>query len=155
MKKLILTAITIGLFLSLAFPASARQYATSGTILNDVTGTSLDDFALTSGSAVYTEAVNVTNNIGFASLLITEDKSGGAGDVDISIEYSEDGKNFYTAYTTNGSGTLTAEGLIVEGLQNVTRWIILPIRMAKFIRLKLDPDANSEVTVRFIYLKDI
>ncbi len=146
----------MGLLFFLAIPnAQARQYATSGAILNDSTGTSLSDFALTSGSAVYTEPIDLINNVGFATLLITEDKAGGAGDVDVSLEYSEDGKNFYTAYTTNGSGTITAEGNIVTALQDVTRWIILPVRMAKYLRIKLDPDANSQVTVRFIYLKDI
>ena len=111
----------------------------------------MTDYSLTSGIAVWSDGINVSRNGGFANLLVKEDKAGGAGDVDISAEYSLDNTNWYTAYVSNMSGTITAEGNIVTNLQNVTRFIVFTPRLTNFIRFKFDPDADSQVTADFTY----
>jgi hypothetical protein len=136
--------------LSFAGDASTKIYNT----LKDSSGTALSDYSLTSGVAVFSESILVDDNIGFTSLLIQEDQGGGTGDVDISVQYSMDGTNWHTAYTSDMAGTITAEGNIVTGLQNVTRWIVHTSRLAKWMRYKFDPDANSEITAIFIYQRD-
>jgi hypothetical protein len=122
--------------------------------LNNAAGAAITSLALTALTAVYSEAIPVDHNVWFMALLVKEDKSGGAGDVDISAEYSLDGTNFYTAYTTS-SGVLTADTLLVEALQNVTRWIIFTPRLAKYMRFKFDPDANSQVTADLLYQEEL
>ena len=119
--------------------------------LLDSNGATITAYALTSGSAVYSEAVRVDRNVGYLTLLVTEDKSGGAGDVDISVEYSLDGTNFYTAYVSDLAGTITAEGNLVTALGNATRWIVGTARLAKYLRFKFDPDADSQITATVVY----
>lgn len=153
MKKILLLLLMIALF---ANPCYARKTAPYKP-LNDASGTALTDYALTNGVAVYSEPILVNGNIGFASILVTEDKAGGAGDVDISAEYSVDGVNFYPAYQSDMDGTITLEGvtsgggLIVEALQNVTRWIAYTSRLSVWMRYKFDPDADSQITVKHIF----
>jgi len=147
MKKLIL----ILAFLMICTTAHANRFFVEEVTPKDTSGTVLSAYDLTSGAAVYTEPIKVYDNVGYMTMLVTENKAGGAGDVDISAEYSLDGTNFYTAYTTNLSGTITSEGNIVTALQNATRWIVLTPRLAKFVRFKLDPDADSQITLSIIY----
>jgi hypothetical protein len=122
--------------------------------LTDSDGSPITDLALTSGTAVLSDKIPVDKNLGFATLLITEDKAGGAGDVDISAEYSMDGTNWYTAYTSDMAGAISAEGNIVTALQNVTRWIVHTVRLAKFMRYKFDPDADSQITAKMVFQEE-
>lgn len=126
--------------------------------LSDAAGTDMTSYALTSGSAVYSETIDVKKNVGFSTILIKEDKAGGAGDVDVSVEYClfscSESENWHTAYTTNMKGTITAEGNIVTALQNVARYIPHVVRLASFMRYKFDPDANSQISVYHIYQKE-
>ena len=101
----------------------------------------------------YSEAVNVERNVGFFSVLITENKAGGAGDVDVYLEYSWDGTNWYRANTTS-SGSLTQESDVVTTLQNATKWIVVTARLAKYVRVVIDPDADSAVTVRLAFQEE-
>jgi hypothetical protein len=137
--------------LMICTPAHANRFFVEEVTLKDTSGTEISAYALTSGSAVYTTPIQVYKNVGFMSLLVIENKAGGAGDVDISAEYSLDGTNFYTAYYTDLDGTLSAEGNIVTALGNVSRWIVYPPKLSKFIRFKLDPDADSQITLTMIY----
>lgn len=116
-------------------------------------GAAITNLALTNTVAVNSEAIPIDRNVGFASLLVKEDKAGGAGDVDIYPEYSLDGTNWYRAYTTSG-GTLTQEDGIVTALQNVTRWIVFTPRLAKFMRIVFDPDADSQITADLLYAEE-
>lgn len=125
-----------------------------GRVLKTDGGDEISALAFSSGVADYTETIDLVDNIGYATLLVQENKSGGAGDVDLSVEYSLDGTNFYTASDTDMAGTLTAEGNIVTALQNDTVWIVFPVRMAVCMRIKIDPDADSQLTMRLIYLRD-
>ena len=128
------------------FYLNARRLFTSA----NVAITNLD---VTNGVAVNTAAIQVDKNGGFFTLLATENKAGGAGDVDIYPEYSIDGTNWYRAYTTSG-GTLTQESNVVTALQNVSRWVVFTARLAKYIRFVIDPDADSTVTLDFIYSEE-
>ena len=153
MKRLIFLSMLICAFLSSSVYARNDQ---ADMILNDNAGTNTEitDYALTSGSAIYSETIDLERNAGFICLLIVEDKAGGAGDVDVSIEYSIDASNWYVAYTSDLAGTLTADGNIVTALQNVTRYIIFQARPAQYARFKFDPDADSQITATLIYIVD-
>ncbi len=152
-RKVATTVLMVLLFLA-PLQASAASIQAKTKTLNDSAGTALSSYSLTSGVAVYSEVINVVDNVGFASLLITEDKAGGAGDVDISVEYSVDGTNWYSAYTSDMSGTIAAEGNVVTALQNVTRWIVHTARLSVVMRYKFDPDADSQITAVAIYQRD-
>lgn len=145
MKKIAIVLMLTGILLSGSL-AEAKKIA-SYKPLNDSAGTAISAYSLTSGVAVYSETLDMTGNVGFCTLLITENQAGGTGDVDISVEYSIDGSNWYAAYTSNMSGTITAEGNIVTTLQNNTRWIVFTPRLTRSMRYKFDPDANSKITV--------
>lgn len=122
--------------------------------LKDTSDADLVDYSLTSGTAVYSQPIDIRREEGFNSLLVKEDKSGGSGDVDISAEYSIDKENWHTAYTSNMSGTITAEGNIVTAMQNVTRLMIFTSRAAHYIRFKFDPDADSQITADFMFQEE-
>jgi len=121
--------------------------------LKDTSRVALTDYQLTSLTAVQTEHINIEDNDSLMTLLVTEDKSGGAGDVDIYAEYSDDGNTFYRPYTSDMAGVISQEGNIVTALQNVTRWIVFTPRLAKYMRLVFDPDADSQVTAKLIRQK--
>jgi len=138
------------------FPATALAKAvTEYKPLNDAAGVALSSYALTSGAAVYSETINVTGNTSLASLLVVEDKDGGGGDVDISVEYSLDDTTFYPAYTSDMAGTLTLVGDIATAMGNSSRWIVFTPRISRFVRFKFDPDADSQITVTYINQADI
>lgn len=120
--------------------------------LRDSAGAVITDYAIANAATVYTEAVPVQDNGGYMALLAIEDKSGGAGSVAISAEYSNDGTNFYTVYTTSG-GTLTADSAVVSALANQTRYIQITARLAKYVRFKLVAAANSELTLDIIWAR--
>jgi len=105
------------------------------------------------GVITYSEAIKVDKNVGFFSLLVKEDKAGGAGDCDIFLQYSNNGTDWAKAYTTSGAA-LTLESNVVDALQNVTRWIVLTARLAKFVRVAFDPDANCQITADFTFQED-
>ena len=104
----------------------------SHTLLRDETNiNSLVDFSLTSGTAVYSATIDTQHNAGYSAILIKEDKSGGAGDVDVSVEYSIDGsrwhlphkiQKFADATIDTSTGIIHEDDLIVEGVQNNTYW---------------------------------
>ena len=123
-------------------------------VLEDSSGTDLSNYDLTSGTAVESKRVRVADNAGFIVLLITEDKAGGAGDVDIYMEYSIDGSTWYRPYVSDMAGSIAVEGDVVTGLQNVTRYIVITSRLAPYCRVVFDPDADSEITAHLIYLRD-
>jgi len=105
---------------------------------------------MASGIKTYSEAIDVEKNVGFFALLVTENKAGGAGDVDIYLEYSWDGTNWYRPNTT-ASAALTQEANVVDALANTTKWIIMTARLAKYVRVVFDPDADSAVTADFAF----
>lgn len=152
MKKLFisLAAIAAMLFTPVAHAALNATVVT----LKDTSNVEFSTYSLTSGSAVRTRSLNVHDNNGFATLLITEDQAGGTGDVDIFIEYSLDRTNWYRAYTSDMAGTITIEGNVVTALSNVTRWIVFTPRLAPHMRIVFDPDANSQITAQLIFQED-
>jgi len=150
-KKILL--IWLVLLVLVCTPVYARK--DEGHIaLNDADGTAITDYSLTSGVAVYSERLDIERAAGWVVILITEDKSGGAGDVDVSAEYSTDGTNYYTVYNSDMAGTTTAEGLIREALQNTTEYTRFVLNPGKYMRYKFDPDADSEITVTHIDITD-
>lgn len=118
--------------------------------LRDSNGTLMTQEAIANAATVYTEAVPIDDNAGFQSILVTEDKSGGAGSVAITAEYSLDGTNFYTVYTTSG-GSLTAESAVVSTLANQTRWIQHTARLARYVRYKIVAAADSQITFDVVF----
>ncbi len=121
------------------------------TLKESAAGAAITDLLLSTGVAQYSEAILIEHSVGYASLLITENRAGGAGDVDIYAEYSMDGTNWYRPYISDMAGVITIEGNIVTTLQNVTRWIVFTLRMAKYMRFCFDPDANSTITAKLVF----
>lgn len=149
MKKQILTLIQsiliVGLLSTKCFGYADQTNKT----------TLFTDESMLTGVAEESDGVFVRRNVGFAVLLVTEDQSGGAGDVDIHAEYSDDNSTWSRVYISNMSGTITQEGLIVETLGNVTnRRIVFTVRLGNYIRIVFNPDANSEITAALIFLED-
>lgn len=130
------------------------MYFVNNRRLNNAAGATITDLLLSNGVAVNSEAIKVDKNVGFFVLTITENKVGGAGDVDIYAEYSNDGVTFNRAYTSDLAGTITQEGNIVTTLQNVTRRIVFTARLASYVRLVFDPDADSKITADLTYQED-
>lgn len=149
MKKVFLAVSAAVFLVSAVAYAGIRVQA-----LDDADGVALSSYSLSSGTVVYSEPITVSHNVLYASLLVAEDKSGGAGDVDISAQYSTDKTAWHSAYTSNMSGTITIEGNIVTALQNATRWIVYTPRLAPYMRFKIDPDADSQITVTHILYEE-
>lgn len=121
--------------------------------LNTSAGVAITNLNMSNGVAVNSEFIKIDRNVGFAALLLTENKAGGAGDVDVYAEYSVDGVTFQKAYTTS-AGALTVDANIVTTLQNVTRYIVIDLRVAKYVRFVFDPDADSTMTADLIYQEE-
>jgi len=136
----------------LCSPAHAKRFFVQEEEIIAASGvTFAASHSMASGTGIYTAPIIVDNNVGFATLYVDGRGNGFATDVDISVEYSMDGINFYTAYTSDMAGTITAEGNLVTAQGVTERWIIVPVRMAKFMRFLFDPDAESMLRAKLIY----
>jgi len=147
MKRLFLSLL---LTLCLATNVFAFADRTNATTL-------FTDESMDSGVAEQSAAVKVRHNAGYAILIVEEDKSGGAGDVDIYAEYSIDNDtnaNWLRPNISNMSGTITEEGNIATAFGNREDLIIFTVRMGNYIRIVFDPDADSEITATLIFLED-
>jgi len=131
-----------------------KEYTTQSALL---------DYSLTSGAAKYSSTIDTQHNAGSAAILITEDKAGGAGDVDVSVEYSVDGSNWYTPYMPQlyasatldtSTGTIHEGGVLAEAIGNNTYWIKYNPEASRFLRYKFDPDADSEISATHIFVND-
>ena len=120
-----------------------------GTWYLTVDGSQMKDYSLPTGAAVYSNAVNVNYSRGHAALLV--ELSGGSDDVDIDFETSLDGKTFYTPYDADGNdvGNVITDNTCKYSTRTAW-WIILAPQIAKYIRFKFDPDADSVITARYI-----
>ena len=147
LKKL----MVLGLIITIALPAYAGMRVSRSQLR--VSRALVEDLAVSNGIMVTSDSISVRGNVGFATLLVTEEKAGGAGDVDIFAEYSTDNSTWNKAYTTS-AGTLTVDSNIVTALQNATRWIVFTPRLAPYIRFTFDPDADSQVTAELIYQEE-
>lgn len=149
MKRILSMVLALLIFMSA--PAYAGVLEAVSKRLRDSNGTLMTDLAIANAATVYSEAIPVADNMGYMAMLAIEDKSGGAGNVAISAEYSNDGTNFYDAYTTSG-GSLTVDSAIAT-LTNDTRYIQFTTRLAKYVRLKIVAAADSEVTIDLIWAR--
>lgn len=116
-------------------------------ILTSSTGSKIENLAIANGATVYSEIIPIKENVGFCVLTAVEDKSGGAGNVAITPEYSDDGTNFYENYSTSG-GTATKDSAIISSLANTSRRITFTARLALFMRYKFVAAADSQITAR-------
>ena len=147
MRKFLLTLCFLCLIPITAF-AGVQQIN-----LNTAANVRIEDLSLTSGVAVFTGAIDTKNSsdTGRMTLLITEDQSGGTGDVDITIEFSNNGTTWFTDQSrTDELGAFVAR-VIAVGVQNEAIAITFTHAPAKFLRIKFDPDANSEITATLIF----
>ena len=126
------------------------QYVNSKR-LNDSAGVAITNEAVANGVTLKSEILPVDKNVGFMSLLVTENKVGAGGNVGVYATYSMDGVNFYRPYTTDLAGNITQEGNIVTGLTNTTRLIVFTARLANFVQLNFVAAADSAVTADLAY----
>ena len=113
-----------------------------------VAGVPVEKYALTSGTAVYSDPIPADYSSGFASLLFLSHT--GIDDVDISFQVSLDGKNFYDPVDVDNN----ALGVIFTAA-TADKWISFGPTACKWFRFKLDPDANSNVSVYYIQQEKI
>ncbi len=157
MKKIVVVLALLAVVLTPVM-ALARWDQSHILMKEYTTQAELTDYSLTSGSAIYSSTIDTQHNAQYSTLLITENKAGGAGDVDVSVEYSIDGTNWYSAYrhaTVDSSGfvgPIMKDGDVVTGLQNSTRWIVYTPRAGRYVRYKFDPDADSKITATHIFI---
>lgn len=118
--------------------------------VNNSNGSALTNFVMTAASTVTTETILQRNNVGFSSILATENASSGLGSVSIISQYSNDGVNFYTPYTTSG-GVLTADSNIVTTLASATRLIAYTPRLGQYTRFQIVSGAASQITLDYWY----
>lgn len=113
-----------------------------------VDGTVVSSYALTNGTAVYSDPIRAKYSNGYAALLVL--CTGGSDDVDITFEVSLDGTNWYVPYTADGTSLTDAGGIVIA--LTASRWMDISsrIRIAPWVRFKLDPDANSTVTAYYL-----
>jgi len=112
-----------------------------------VSGVSIDDTYLASGAAVYTDGIIVEKNVGYASVSLDLTTS---SDLDLSFEVSNDGITYYSPKDTSNTDLGAISTAITDD-----RWIVFTPRMAKFMRFKLDPDADTQLNeMRLTFLKD-
>lgn len=150
MKKLFLPLLLI-FGLGLGSVAHASNFKATAVTLKDTSNTEISTYALSTGVAVQTNEIRVNDNVGFASLLLTVDAS---GDVDVYAEYSFDKSNWYRPSISDMAGTATLEGNIVTAAANDTLWIVFTPRLAPWMRIVFDPDANSTITAKLVYQED-
>lgn len=120
--------------------------------LNNSSGAEITDLAIAGAATIYSETIPIGDNVGFSTILAKENKSGGAGSVAISAEYSIDAITFHTPYTTSG-GTLTADSNIVTALANIERYIPFTARLGVYMRFKIVASTASQLTMDLIYQK--
>jgi hypothetical protein len=143
MKKL-LALLVLGLALIFSTRADASVKSTY-QVMNDSDGTAMS--AYTFSTAKTTEAIQVSNNTGFASLII--DVTSGTID-SITYEVSMDGTNWYTPYTTDGT-TATTAGSITTADFTADRWIVLTARLANYVRFTITPSGSTVITASFVF----
>lgn len=115
--------------------------------LNTSRNIAISALAMTNaGGIVYSETIEVNKNVGFTSILLNESHGGASGNINVYIQYSFDGVNFYEAYST-AAAALTVDPHIVDGLSNAIRFVELTPRMAPFCRFSFSPVADSVMTV--------
>ena len=150
MKRIMVLMVA---FLLIGIPAHAGKRVTTKQLTTG--GQALIDYSLTSGLAITTDTVVMKGNVGFATLVVKENKAGGAGDVDIYPIYkltddaaTIDTSDWSRAYTSDMAGTATVEGNIVTALGDTSneRLIVFTVRMSPFIKIVFDPDAASQIT---------
>ena len=147
MKKILLT-----LLLSVFFATSAFATGTVKVIsLKTSANVAITDLALTSGVAVVTKTIYIGDSRGELTLLLLEDAAGGTGDIDVLLEYSNDGSVWFTEEVRTDEIGTTVPRVVKIGLQNETVAYTLTHAPTKFIRINFDPDANSELTAVLIF----
>jgi len=109
-----------------------------------VGGTKVDAYSLTLGTGVYSDGILNFYNTGHAGLLF--ESLSGTDDVDISFQVSQDNIKWWDPVDTNG----TSLGSIYTAAGSDLYIAFSPLA-AKYIRFFLDPDANSIVTVRYLF----
>lgn len=108
------------------------------------------NFAIANAATVYSDSIDISRNVGFLTLLLTENKAGNGGNVNAFFQYSIDNVNFYTPQTTNAAA-LTADADAVDTFGNATAWIIQAARLAPFIRVGFTAGADSAVTADLMF----
>lgn len=136
MKKLII-AIFLVLF---SLQAEAGLKVTQKQLT--ISGSPISSYAIGSGLTVTSDSVYQTGNVGYGSMLLLV-----SGSVDASFQVSRDGSNWYTPYTTDGI-TLSAAGAIATAV-SADRWIILPIKMAPYVRFIFSANSSSTISANY------
>ena len=143
--------LRIGLVLTMSFmliPAVyARNYVPASALTTS--GTAISAYALTQNTMVTTDSVPVDSASGFNSLLLVLSSA----KVNVEIQVSKDGTNFYTPYVSNMSGTLASSAIIATNLSN-SRWIKFTAQLANFVRFRIMSHGTGTITAHYLHQED-
>lgn len=157
MKKLFLGFLLALVFCAPQLAEAANFNAKTVQLYDAATNDAVTDLAITIGNTVTTKGVRVIDNVGFGTLIVTEDASGGGGDINIYAEYSSEQTTGYDRTCLPPDpmdGTCTQEGYIREGFGNDNERIPFRIRLGEWVRFVIEADATSEVSLKFTYQED-
>lgn len=143
MKKLILTLMISVIGLTLCNPAHANSRRAIQKKLT-ISGVDVTATNIANGNTVTTDGLFQTNNVGFSSMILLM-----SGDVAITYEVSKDNINWYPPYTTSGTTLTDASGIVSSVTAN--RWIVLPSKLAPYIRYKFTSTGASSITADTIW----
>jgi len=103
---------------------------------------------LASGSPFYSDAIDVRNSDGFASIIIDVNATG-TEDVDYEYEISMDGTNWYLPYDTGASSVSVIKATAVVASVGI---YAVDIQLACFIRFKLVIATDSTIDA-FLFMQ--
>lgn len=100
--------------------------------------TDINESAMINGTAVYSKPIHMNGCDGFAFIdFVLADTP----DIDVTYEVSYDKTNWKTPYDTDGNDV----GVLATALIT-SRLIVFEPVICEWLRIKIDPDANSTVT---------
>ena len=99
---------------------------------------------LFSGTPFYTDAIDIKYSDGYAALLMVIAATG-SPDLDISMQVSEDNVSWYTPYNSSG-----ADASAIATALTADRFQALSLPLASYLRFKIDPDADTTLTLKYI-----
>ena len=141
MKKFILAVALLFALIGVSHASVNSKHV----ILKDSAGTTMTDY--TFSSAKTTDKVFVANNTGYMTLLI--DVTSGTID-SITYEFSMDGTNWYTPYTTDGT-TATSSDTVVTADFTTDRWIRIAPFLGNYVRFTITPSGSTVISASLIY----
>lgn len=129
------------------------KYVNSQPLLNTA-GVPISALAIANGVTLKSAPIKIESSTGFAVLTAQESHPGASGSLAIAAEYSDDNVSWYTNYTSDMAGSISAEGNIVTSFTNTIRRITHTARLARWMRYSIVASADSILTASYTFQED-